>query len=118
VCCSDGHFHTELVWDEYLDGNYGGVLIVFDRLFGTYIAEQRDTPCRFGLVRLMTTYNLLTIEFDHCRALWRDLRTAHSSGEACGYVFKPPSWRPDGSGQTTEDLRRSASPQHFAEGPL
>jgi sterol desaturase/sphingolipid hydroxylase (fatty acid hydroxylase superfamily) len=100
---------------EYLDGNYGGVLIVFDRLFGTYIAERRDTPCRYGLVRPMTTYNLLTIEFEHWRALWRDLRTARSFSEAFSYVLKPPGWRPDGNGETTEDLRRRANPQLFAE---
>ena len=91
---------------EYLDGNYGGVLIVFDRLFGTYIAERSDLQCRYGLVRPMTTYNLLVIEFDHWRALWRDLRTAHSMRHAVGYLFMPPGWRPDGLGQTTEDLRR------------
>lgn len=91
---------------EYLDGNYGGVLIVFDRLFGTYIAERADTPCRFGLIRTMTSYNLLIVEFHHWGALWRDLRMATSVGDALGYVFKPPGWRPDGSGETTEDLRR------------
>lgn len=90
---------------EYLDGNYGGVLIVFDRLFGTYISEQRDVPCRFGLVRPMTTYNLLTIEFTHWRALWRDVRAARSLCEACRYLIEPPGWRPDGKGETTEDLR-------------
>jgi sterol desaturase/sphingolipid hydroxylase (fatty acid hydroxylase superfamily) len=95
---------------EYLDGNYGGVLIVFDRLFGTYIAERADTPCRFGLVRPMTSYNLLTIEFHQWQALWRDLRSADSWSEACGYLLKPPGWRPDGRGETTEDLRRQAAP--------
>lgn len=94
---------------EYLDGNYGGVLIVFDRLFKTYIAEQRDIPCRFGLVTPMTTYNLLTIEFAHWRALWRDLLKVQSIRDACGYLFMPPGWRPDGKGETTEDLRRRLS---------
>ena len=101
---------------EYLDGNYGGVLIVFDRLFGTYIAERADTPCRFGLVRPMTSYNLLTIEFHQWRALWRDLRSARSFSEACGYLFKPPGWRPGGRGETTEDLRREAEPRGAPQG--
>jgi len=94
---------------EYLDGNYGGVLIVFDRLFGTYIPERKDLPCRYGLVHPMHTYNLLTIEFAHWRALWRDLRTARSADEVFGYLFRPPGWRPDGNGETTEDLRRRAA---------
>ncbi|CAJ0732112.1 MAG: sterol desaturase family protein [Ralstonia sp.] len=93
---------------EYLDGNYGGVLIVFDRLFGTYIPERKDVPCRYGLVRPMRTYNLLVIEFAHWRALWHDLKTARSASEVLGYLFRPPGWRPDGHGETTEDLRRRA----------
>jgi sterol desaturase/sphingolipid hydroxylase (fatty acid hydroxylase superfamily) len=94
---------------EYLDGNYGGVLIVFDRLFGTYIPERKDVPFRYGLVHPMRTYNLLVIEFAHWRALWQDLKTARSAGEVLGYLFRPPGWRPDGDGDTTEDLRRRAA---------
>ena len=106
---------------EYLDGNYGGVLIVFDRLFGTYLAERPDLPCRYGLVKPMTSYNLLVVEFAHWQALWRDLRSARSIGEALGYLLKPPGWRPDGHGETTEDLRRrglpSAAPAEASEAP-
>ncbi len=94
---------------EYLDGNYGGVLILFDRLFGTYIPERKDVPCRYGLVHPMRTYNLLIIEFSHWRALWQDLKTARSAGEVLGYLLRPPGWRPDGNGETTEDLRRRAA---------
>ena len=57
----------------------------------------------------MTTYNLLVVEFDHWRALWRDLRTAGSLREAWGYLFKPPGWRPTGLGETTEELRRTGA---------
>src|SRR5450830_1623335 len=63
---------------EYLDGNYGGVLIVFDRLFGTYIPERADLPCRYGLVTPVTSRNLFEIEFMHWRSLLRDLRSARS----------------------------------------
>ena len=98
---------------DYLDGNYGGVLIVFDRLFGTYIAEKPGVPCRFGLVQPMLTYNLLTIEFEHWLALSRDLLSARSISEACGYAINPPGWRPDNEGETTEDLRRRAVQQTF-----
>ena len=94
---------------EYLDANYGGVLIVFDRLFGTYIPERKDVPCRYGLVHPMRTYNLLVIEFAHWRGLWQDLKTARSASEVLGYLFRPPGWRPDGNGDTTEDLRRRAA---------
>jgi hypothetical protein len=93
---------------EYLDGNYGGVLIVFDRLFGTYIAERHDVPCRFGLVKPITTGNMLAIEFEHWCALWRDLLSSRSVRDICGFIVEPPGWRPDGDGETTEELRHRA----------
>ncbi len=78
-------------------------------------------PCRYGLVKPMTSYNLLVVEFAHWRALWRDLRSARSIGDVLGYLLKPPGWRPDGHGETTEDLRRrgpsSAAPTAIPEAP-
>ena len=46
---------------EYLDANYGGVLIIFDRLFGTYIAEKKEVPCRYGWVHPLQSNNPLVI---------------------------------------------------------
>lgn len=92
---------------EYLDGNYGGVLIIFDRLFGTYIPERQDVPIRYGLVKPMQGYNLLKIEFDQWIALWRDLKSTTSPRAWLGYLLMPPGWRPDGAGETTEELRQA-----------
>ena len=94
---------------RYLDGNYGGVLIVFDRLFGTYIAERADEPPRYGLVRPVQGYNLWKIEFGQWRALWHDLRHAPTPRAALGYLLRPPGWSPDGAGETTEALRQRAA---------
>lgn len=93
---------------HYLDANYGGVLIVFDRLIGTYTAERDDLPCRYGLVRPMTSYNPLRIEFTQWALLIRDVVTAKSVRAALGYLVMPPGWQPSGQGETTADLRRSA----------
>ena len=93
---------------EYLDANYGGVLIVFDRLFGTYRAERDDLPCRYGLVEPLTTYNPVTIEFHQWVRLWADLRASRSVREVVGYLLMPPGWRADGHGARTEDLRAAA----------
>ena len=94
---------------QYLDGNYGGVLIVFDRLFGTYIAERADIPCRYGLVKPQTSYNPLRVEFDQWLALLHDLLRARSVKAVAGYLLKPPGWNAVGPGETTEDLRRRAA---------
>ena len=93
----------------YLDANYGGVLIVFDRLFGTYIPERDDLPCRYGWVHPLVGYNPLRAEFSQWVALGRDLSRAvfvESSVRAFfGHLLMPPGWSPNGEGQTTEDLR-------------
>ena len=103
---------------EYLDANYGGVLIVFDRLFGTYRAERDDVPCRYGLVVPMTGYNPLRIELFQWRALVRDLLAARSVRAVFGHLFLAPGWSPHGPGSTTEALRAQAalaSPESAAE---
>ena len=91
---------------EYLDANYGGVLIVFDRLFGTYRAERDDLPCRYGLVTPMTSYNPLRVEFTPWWQLGRDLLRARSLRAFLGTLLMPPGWKADGPGDTTEELRR------------
>ncbi|MEY4764298.1 MAG: hypothetical protein RI907_971 [Pseudomonadota bacterium] len=93
---------------RYLDANYGGVLIVFDRLFGTYVAEDAAEPPRYGLVQPVTHHNWLKIELGEAWALCQDLARARGLRAVVGHLFGPPGWRPDGQGQTTEDLRRMA----------
>jgi sterol desaturase/sphingolipid hydroxylase (fatty acid hydroxylase superfamily) len=92
---------------EYLDANYGGVLVVFDRLFGTYIEERADLPCDYGLVTRVTTHNPILINFEPWIGLAKDLTAARSVGEAWMFLFGPPGWRPDGKGLTTAELRKA-----------
>jgi sterol desaturase/sphingolipid hydroxylase (fatty acid hydroxylase superfamily) len=92
---------------EYLDANFGGVLIVFDRLFGTYIEERADVPCDYGLVSRVTTHNPILINFMPWIGLAKDLASARSLTEAWRYLFAPPGWRPDGKGLTTAELRKA-----------
>jgi len=93
---------------EYLDRNYGGVLILWDRLFGTYARERDGAPRTYGLVRQIDTLNPVKIAFAEWVALFRDLRAARSLREALGLAFGPPGWKPDGSGRTTRAMRRAA----------
>ena len=93
----------------YLDANYGGILIVWDRLFGTFIEERADLPCRYGLVKPLLSNNPFLINAHEWAALGRDLWQATNWGERWHYLVGPPGWRPDGQGWTTEDMRRLAS---------
>jgi sterol desaturase/sphingolipid hydroxylase (fatty acid hydroxylase superfamily) len=91
---------------DYLDANFGGVLVIFDRLFGTYVEERADEPCRYGLTTPTCSHNPLVVEFEHWVSLARDVVSAGSVWTAISYVMLPPGWRVDGSGQTTEALRQ------------
>jgi sterol desaturase/sphingolipid hydroxylase (fatty acid hydroxylase superfamily) len=61
---------------EYLDCNYGGVLIVFDRLFGTFREARGDVPIHYGLTEPLHSYNPVRIAFHAWVQLFADLRVA------------------------------------------
>jgi sterol desaturase/sphingolipid hydroxylase (fatty acid hydroxylase superfamily) len=63
---------------EYRDRNFGGVLIVFDRLFGTFAAERADVPCRYGLDVPLHSYNPAWIACHGFVALARDVWRART----------------------------------------
>jgi sterol desaturase/sphingolipid hydroxylase (fatty acid hydroxylase superfamily) len=95
---------------DYLDANYGGVLIVFDRIFGTFVREKPELRCNFGLVHPIRSYNPIVVEMHGWMALLRDLKTARSLRAVLGYLFGPPGWSADGQGTTTRELRSRRSP--------
>lgn len=93
---------------EYLDRNYGGVLIIWDKLFGTFAPERDGAPRTYGLVHQINTLNPLKIVFAEWAALFRDLRAARSAREVLGLLFGAPGWKADGTGQTTRAIRAAA----------
>ena len=95
---------------DYLDANYGGVLILFDRMFGTFVGEKPGLRCEFGLVHPIRSYNPIVVEMHGWMALLRDLKTARSLRAVLGYLFGPPGWSADGPGTTTRELRGQQRP--------
>jgi len=90
---------------RYLDANYGGTLIIWDRLFGTFIAETDVEPCRYGIIRNIGSFNPLVIALHEWRSLARDLIAAPDWRARAGYLFGPPGWRADGNGRTSAILK-------------
>jgi sterol desaturase/sphingolipid hydroxylase (fatty acid hydroxylase superfamily) len=78
---------------EYLDCNYGGVLIVFDRLFGSFVEERADLPPQYGLTTPLTTHNPIRIAFHEWIHLARDLRAATGWRKRARAIFGPPAAR-------------------------
>ena len=78
--------------DKYIDKNYGGILIIWDRLFGTYQAEE-ETP-KYGLKRDYDSVNPLSVWISEWPGLFADLKRSKSLGETWMYLFGPPGWTP------------------------
>ncbi len=92
---------------RYLDRNHGGVLIIWDRLFGTFEPE-RERPV-YGLVTNIDTHNPLRIATHEWASIWQDLRNAPDWRARWGYVFGRPGYSHDGSRKTSDQLRENAS---------
>lgn len=78
--------------DKYIDKNYGGILIVWDRLWGTFQIEE-ETP-RYGLKRDFDSQNPIKVWFSEWPNLINDIMKSKSLTEAIGYLFHPPGWTP------------------------
>lgn len=81
--------------DKYLDKNYGGITIIWDRMFGSF-QEEEETP-RYGLKREFDSQNPFAVWFSEIPGLVRDVAGAKSWGEAWRYLMKPPGWTPEGT---------------------
>ena len=88
---------------QYLDRNYGGIFIIWDRLFGTFAAET-ETP-RYGIVHNLMTFNPLWVAVHEWLAIGRDAARARSLRELLTALFGPPGAL---SGDTSEAIRARA----------
>ncbi len=88
---------------EYLDKNNAGILIIWDKLFGTF-QEETFTP-EYGLADHFKSFNPLAIVLHEWRKILDDLKKAKSIKNKVFYLIKPPGWSPDGSSKTARQLQ-------------
>ncbi len=88
---------------QYLDRNHGGILIIWDRLFGTFQPEKEKVT--FGLTKNINTYNPLRIAMHEWQAIWEDVKKPNPLFMRMNYIFRAPGWRHDGSKQTVKRMR-------------
>ncbi len=89
---------------QYLDRNYAGILILWDRWFGTFEPEREAV--RYGLTKNLESFNPFRAAFGEFWATFRDAAGAGSWRDALGYLLRPPGWKPRGAGATAGDLKR------------
>ena len=88
---------------KYLDKNHGGILIIWDRLFGTFQPEE-ERPT-YGLTKNIETYNPVRIAFEEWGELFKSARRSHSIRNWWNYLYRPPGWSHDGSEKTVSQMR-------------
>ena len=97
----------------YLDRNHAGILIIWDKIFGTFQPELNTEKVVYGLVKNINTYNPIKIAFIEWFYMFRDMFTGNTSlYNRFLYLIKPPGWKHDGTGKISSDLRKEWLKQH------
>lgn len=91
---------------RYLDKNMGMVLILWDRLFGTFQEEIPDDEIVYGLTHQPEDTGPVNIVFHEFKAMSADMKRAPGFKNKLKYMFSPPGWSHDGSTQTAKVLQR------------
>nr|WP_291840612.1 sterol desaturase family protein [Candidatus Microthrix sp.] len=79
---------------QYLDKNYAGIFIVWDKLFGTFEPEVRKV--KYGLTKNIDTFNPMRIAYHEFADIARDIRAATGVRNKLGHIFGRPGWTPSG----------------------
>ncbi len=93
-CSPSNHRVHHAVNDVYVDRNYGGILVVWDRLFGSFQDELDREPCVYGTRTPLRSFNPLWANLEVYAALANDSWRARSWADKWRVWFKPPGWRP------------------------
>jgi sterol desaturase/sphingolipid hydroxylase (fatty acid hydroxylase superfamily) len=101
---------------QYMDKNYGGILIIWDRMFGTFEPEQERVE--YGITTPLTSYNPVVVAFHEWAAMLRDVAAARTVRGKLGAMFGPPGWREDGNHLTVKALIAQRAASSSAPEPL
>lgn len=97
---------------KYLDKNHAGILIIWDRMFGTFEPEDANEPCRYGLIKYLATFNPWKIAFHEWVGIFKDvIRPKISLRERWMYMFGRPGWSHDGSSKTVPQMLAEQAPK-------
>lgn len=91
---------------EYLDRNHGGILTIWDRLYGTWQDRIKGVDPMYGISHDPDTYNPVTHNLFEFQEIWQDVKKAPDLRSKFMYIFGPPGWSHDGSRKTAKQLQR------------
>ncbi|MFT3885582.1 MAG: sterol desaturase family protein [Flavobacteriales bacterium] len=90
---------------EYLDRNHGGILTIWDRLYGTWQEPIKGIEPKFGISHDPDTHNPITHNIFEFQEIWKDVKKAPGLKNKLMYIFGPPGWSHDGSSMTSKQLQ-------------
>jgi sterol desaturase/sphingolipid hydroxylase (fatty acid hydroxylase superfamily) len=97
---------------QYLDANYAGVFMIWDRMFGSFVAEDQNDRPVYGLVDNLSSFNLLLVSFHEWIAIAKDVWHAPWQHKL-SYMLREPGWSHDGSRETSAMIKmRTAKEKH------
>lgn len=76
----------------YLDKNFGALLSIWDRMFGTF-QEEMHRP-NYGLTTQINTINPIKVHLHEYVNIYKDVKSARNLKEVWGYLTKGPDWKP------------------------
>ena len=98
---------------RYLDANYAGTLIIWDKMFGTFVPELVHDRPRYGITSQLGTFNVFRVAFHELIGMVRDAtQPGLSVAQRFGYLFRAPGWSHDGSRRTASDLKQAYVARH------
>jgi hypothetical protein len=81
---------------KYIDRNHAGMLIIWDRMFGTF-QEEEERPV-YGITKPTNSWNPVWVNIAHYVEMWETLKTIEGIGNKLRYIFYPPGWMPESMG--------------------
>lgn len=88
---------------DYLDKNFGGNLIIWDKIFGTFYRENHQPV--YGLTENIKSYNPLSVATSEWKKLYRDIKSSHRLKTRVLFLFNPPGWKPGDRSKTARQLQ-------------
>lgn len=89
---------------RYLDANYAGVFIIWDKMFGSFVAERDDEPVRYGIVKQLGSFNILWAAVHEWVGIAKDVWAAPWRHKL-SYMWREPGWSHDGSRATSAMIK-------------
>lgn len=95
ILCTPSHHRAHHGRNRrYIDKNFGGFLIIWDRIFGTFEEENLEEKPLYGVTKQMESFNPLYIQTRHFIHIWNKFWEYETIGDKLSAIFKGPGWSP------------------------